>query len=276
MNQFENMEFYTRNESGENAFEIYNPIGEQITNHNGRPYPLLSDQCSKILLADINQICKQYYKSNYTKDENDETVFNIVLASISGEELRVSFAYCLISTLMEYASNDAEMELDVEQLIQWDRLFRLNIEENGGDIELTATSNSRSYFKDKWKNYGLNYSDSIEQMAENEVEMVSDEVVKEVVKLTSTLHISQKAAVNILYHFFENFSITIPILWACEIISNKDLVASNWALQYGVDIESFDEEQMKEPLYLIERLQALKLILEYYQMKDQSLPCVNY
>jgi hypothetical protein len=270
------MEFYTRNKCIDNVFEIFTPIGEHITNHNGKPYPLLSDQCSKILLADINDICKQYYKSSYTEDDIDDTVFNNVLASISGKELRVSFGYCVISTLMEYEANDADMELDIEQQIQWDRLFRLNIKENGLEIELNATSNSRSYFRDKWKNYGLNYSDSIEQMAENGVEMVSDEVVKEVIELTSALHISQKAAVNILYHFFENFSITIPILWVCGKISNKDLVGANWALQYGVDIESFDEEQMKEPLYLMERLQALKLILDYYQMKDQSLPCVNY
>ena len=87
---------------------------------------------------------------------------------------------------------------------------------------------------------------------------------------------SHKIAVDILYNFFDYFSISIPILWVSGKINDEDFIAAYYALQYGVAIYELDEEAYEEPRFLMNRLLFLKTILWGYQWKDQSLPSVNY
>ena len=160
--------------------------------------------------------------------------------------------------------------------IQWDRLFRMNIVPNGGDLELNSTKKARDFFEDKWINFGLNYSQSIEEMKENGVQLVSEDIVNRINNLVDVMQFSHKIAVDILYNFFDYFSISIPILWVSGKINDEDYIAAYYVLQYGVDIYEIDEEAYEEPRFLMNRLLFLKTILWGYQWKDQSLPCVNY
>ncbi len=269
------MQIYTLKEITENSFEVIGSDGTILKNHNNKPYPYLSENISRNLIQDLNDIAKRYYKTNENNKEIENAVFNNLLVGISGEVLRESFAYCLISTMMEYAEVNIGAELEVVEHIQWDRLFRLNINPNGGELEMNATKKARDFFNGKWKNFGLNYSKSFEEMNENNIEFVSDDLTNEIQKLVDELKFSHKIAVNILYNFFEYFSISIPILWISGKINDHDFIKAYWALQYGSDIAELNEEEYEEPRFLMNRLLFLKTILWGYLWEDETLPGIN-
>lgn len=274
------MQIYTRKEHSENNFEVLSADGTVLKNHNDKPYPHLSENISRNLITDLNHIASKYYDLPEEDSEDDEkeseVLFNNVLARISGEELRQSFAYCLLSTIIEYQEASVAVELEVELQMQWDRLFRMNIIPNGGELELAATQKARDYFGGQWANFGLNYGQSFEEMEEMDVKQVSDDLISKVEKLVEELHFSHKIAVNILYNFFDYFSITIPVLWVSGKINDEDFIASYYALQYGVNIFDLDEEAYEEPRFLMNRLLFLKTILWEYAWKGDTLSCNNY
>lgn len=270
------MQIYTRKELSENSFEVLGADGTVLKNHNDKPYPYLSENISRNLTEDLNEIASKYYKVPNSEEEVEEALFNNVLARVTGEELRQSFAYCLLSTLMEYQEASMSVELEVEQQMQWDRLFRMNSIPNGGDFEFAGTHKARDYFGGQWANFGLNYAQSFEEMEEMNVKFVSDNLIIEIKKLVEELHFSHKIAVNILYNFFDYFSISIPILWVSGKINDEDFIASYYALQYGINILELDDEANEEPLFLMNRLLFLKTILWGYAWEDETLPSVNY
>ena len=113
-------------------------------------------------------------------------------------------------------------------------------------------------------------------MEANEVKFVSEELVKTVRGLVDELAFSHKIAVDILYNFFDYFSITIPVLWVSGKINDEDFIAGYYALNYGVDIYELDEETYEEPRFLMNRLLYFKTILWGYLWKDETLPCLNF
>jgi hypothetical protein len=268
------MEIYTRREISENLFEIIGPHGEAIRNHNDKKYTFLSENISRNLIGDLNSILEKYLKKELT--QTSESILNNILAGLSGVELRESFCYCLLSSLMEYEEQQMDAQLDIETQIQRDRLFRLNTLENGGNLELNATKKARAFFKDKWKNFGLNNSQSFDEMEADYDEIVSEEIVIQISEIAEKMHISKKVAVEILSNFFDYFSITIPILWVNGIINDEDFISGYYALNYGTSLNDLDEEAYEEPQFLMNRLLYLKTIIWGYQWKDQTLPCFHY
>jgi hypothetical protein len=270
------MEIYTRKQINENTFEVLGGDGSTLKNHNGKLYPNLSENISRNLIGDLNHICEIRYKLEDGIDVSEEAPYNNVLTRISEQELRESFAYCLLSSLMEYEEHQMDLELEFEDQMQWDRLFRLNVSSHTGSLELNKTQKARDFFNGKWKNFGLNYYQNLEEMHENEVEFVSDEIIQDINHLVDSMDISKRLAVNILYNFFEYFSITIPILWVNGKITDEDFISSYWALKFGIDISEMEEEDYEQPRFLMNRLLYLKTILWGYDWKDQSLPCMNF
>jgi hypothetical protein len=270
------MRIFTRKEINDNTFEVLGSDGSTLKNHNGKPFPILSENISRNLIGDLNAICEIRYKPEEGIEDSEEALYNSVLTRISEQELRESFAYCLLSSLIEYEEQEMDVELEFEDQMQWDRLFRLNVESNTGILELNKTLKARKYFDGKWKNFGLNYAQSLEEMKENEVEFVTYEIIQDIKAMVDSMDISKRLAVNILYNYFEYFSITMPILWVCGKITDEDFISSYWALQFGTDIAELNEVDYDEPRFLMNRLLYLKCILWGYDWKDQSLPCVNF
>ena len=266
---------YKRKEINENLFEVIGLDGTTLKNHNDKPYPNLSENISRNLIGDLNAIAKKYLDNENTT-QSEEEFLNFLLIDENGDMLRESFGYCLLSSLIEYEEQQMDAQLDVYEQLQWDRLFRLNPEENGGTLEFEATEKARAFFGNNWRNFGLNYCDSFDEMEQNGVELVSDEIIEQVESLVAEMHISQKVAVNILYNFFDTISITLPILWVNGKINDEDFMKSFYALNYGIDIENIDDEAYEEPRFLMNRLLYFKTIIWGYQWNDQTLPCVNF
>ena len=261
---------YKRKEINENLFEVIGLDGTTLKNHNDKPYPNLSENISRNLIGDLNAIAEKYIEKE-SNAKSDEEALNVLLTQVCSDMLRESFGYCLISSLIEYEEQQMGAQLDVYEQLQWDRLFRLNPDENGGTLELEATEKARAYFGSNWRNFGLNYCDGFNEMEENGVELVSDEIIEQLEALVAELHISQKVAVNILHNFFDTISITLAILWVSGKINDEEYIKSFYALNYGIDIDAIDEDAYEEPRFLMNRLLYLKTIIWGYYNSPQFL-----
>ena len=181
------MEIYTRKELKGDFFEILSADKSVLKNHNDKPFPHLSENISRNLISDLNAIATKYYKLPECEEEIEKVTFSNFLATISGEELRQSFGYCLLSSLIEYQNENIGFELEIAHLIQWDRLFRLNSSSTLGILELNATKKARDFLGCGLVNFGLNYSQSIEEMKENGVQLVSKDIANRINNLVDVM-----------------------------------------------------------------------------------------
>jgi hypothetical protein len=266
---------YQRKKTAGNLYEVLGTDGNTLKNHNDRPYPVLSDNISKILIEDLNTINAK--NSAYISQNNSEedAFMEIALHNISNQELNESLGYCLISTLLEFQPEQS-FKLDLEKLIQWDRLFRFNPGPPLLPLEYKNTQRIREHLGDYWVNLPLNYSDSLEDMAKNTSSFVPKETINEVSLLINKMSKAELVAVHILFNLFSEFSITIPVLWVSGKIGDEDFITSFYALENGIDIYEMTTEEYEMPRFEMNRLLYLKPIIHGYMNKDQTLPYVNY
>ena len=267
---------YQRKEITNGLYQILGANGKPLTNHNHKPYPLLSEKISKNFIEDLNAINDKNRDIIFKNNSEEEALTDMALHNSSNSELNDSLCYCLISTLMEYEAADMAVELEFEQQIQWDRLFRLTPEPPLVQVELKNTLKAREFFGDDYKNLPLNYCSSIEEMEENKIELVSDDIINKVSELVQKMTMAEIVMVNILYTLYHFCSITLPILWVAEKIGDEDFIAAQYALNHGIDIYEVDKEKNKVPRFEMNRLLYLKTIKFGYLRKDQTLPCVNF
>ena len=221
--------------------------GTVLKNHNDKPYPLLSGRISQILIDDLNDIGKK--------------------------QLNISLAYSLISTMMEYKELEIrEYDLRIDLLIQWDRLFRFNPGPPLVLLEYKYTEKAREYLGEKWTNNSLNYCSSLEEMEESGCGFVPDETVQIIQNIFNSMNFAEQFTVDLLYQFENKVSITLPVLWVIQVITNEELIGGDWALNDGVDVYELDEVEKEHMKYYKQRLSFLRAILEGYKDKDKSLP----
>jgi hypothetical protein len=268
-------ETYVRKEKANGLYELLGADGENLKNHNNKPFPLLSENISRNLTGDLNAI-NDYNRNLIFKNNNEEdAVMEMTLHNMSNSELKESLGYCLISSLMEYEDANASAELEYIDEIQQERLFRFNPGPPLLQLEYKNTENIRAHFGDKWVNLPLNYSNSIEEMQENDSSFVTEDTINEISLLVEQMSMAQKVTVNILYNLYDFFSITIPILWVAGKIGDEEFIAASYALNNSVDIYELDEEEYEKPRFEMNRLLYLKTILYGYLWKDETLPCVK-
>lgn len=238
---------YQRIKKESGLYEVLGADGTILKNHNDKPYPHLSDKASKILIDDLNEI--------------------------DSPELTKSFVYAVLSTMIEYQETDKlTYDLNIPVIIQWDRLFRFNPGPPLLQLEYNNTQKARDFLGSLWVNNQLNYYSSIEEMKENNCELVPNTTIDRVQELVDEMFFSQQFTVELLYRFFGEFSITLPVLWVKDIISDKDLIEGSWVFQYGQD--SVELQGNEYSLYLTKRLAKLKQLLNCYSSKDETLPNV--
>lgn len=268
-------ETYVRKEKANGLYELLGSDGKTLQNHNNKPFPLLSENISKNLTGDLNDINNKNRELIFKSNNEEDALMEMTLHNLSNLELKESLGYCLISSLMEYEDANASAELEYVAQIQRDRLFRFNPGPPLIQLEYKNTERIRKYFGDKWVNLPLNYSNSIEEMQENDFSFVPEDTINEISLLVEQMSMAQKVTVNILYNLYDYFSITIPILWVAGKISDEDFITASYALNNSVDIYELDEEEYEKPRFEMNRLLYLKTILYGYLWKDETLPCVN-
>lgn len=250
--------YYSRKELTQDCYQILDSDQGVIMTHMNTPFPELSKESSQILLDDLNAIY------NYNEKFH-------MLGGGSDEELRQSFGYCVLSTVEAYSKNDMFPELDITDQIQWDRLFRLSPGPPHLLSQLRATEQAREFLGKHWVDLPLNYSGSIEEMETDEVEFVPEETVNTIVKLVEAMNPEELIMVNVLYNFFDYFSITLSVLWVSGKIGDDEFIAAYWAFHHDENLYELNESDYEYPRFLINRLEYLRMLQQQYNQKDKSL-----
>ena len=250
---------YSHKQTDSGLYHILSPEKEPLLDHRGETFPKLSENVSKNLAGDLNSIF-----------EYNETHHNY--GGGHNEELKKSFFYCVISTMQAYAKENALPQLEVTNQMQWDRLFRLSPGPPFNLFQLKATEKARDFLGDNWVDLPLNYSQSLEDMEHEDVEFVPEVTVKKIESSVKMMSPAELIMVNLLYNFFDYFSITIPVLWVSGKIGDEDFIAAYWALHREEDLYELNEEEYEFPRFLMNRLLFLKTLRYSYQWGDESLP----
>lgn len=267
---------YQRKEATNGLFEVLGSDGTILKNHNNKPYPILSENISRNFIGDLNDINDKNRKFIVEGNSEEDVIGEMLLHNLSNIELNESLCYCVISSLLEYEVADMTTELEFENEIQWDRLFRLTPGPPFLLIELKNTQKAREFFGEDYQNLQINYSNSIEEMEENEIPLVSVDIITKISELVQKMSMAEKVMVNILYNLYDCFSITLPILWVAGKIGEEDVISAYYALGKNVDIYEMEEEEYEVPRFEMNRLLYLKTLKHGYSCNDQTLPCVNF
>ena len=79
------MKIYTYKKLADNLYEVLEADGKVLKNHNEKPYPNLSENISRNLTEDLNEIASNYYKVPNSEEEAEVALFNNVLSRVTGE-----------------------------------------------------------------------------------------------------------------------------------------------------------------------------------------------
>lgn len=266
---------YKREEITPGIYKVLGADGTVLKNHNNKPYPHLSENISRNLIGDLNEINVKNRKQILQNTSKEEAAMEIMLHNSSSIELNESLFYCIISTLIEFDEPNLDVQIELEHQIQWDRLFRLTPGPPHLLTELKNTEKAREFFGKEYVDLPLNYCQSIDEMEVNGIDLVPEEIVDKVADLIKDMSLAERIMVDILYNLYEYFSITIPILWVAGKIGDEDFIAAYYALNRQVDIYEMDEDEYEEPRFEMNRLLYLKILKYGYRNKDETLPCVN-
>jgi hypothetical protein len=226
------------------GFEVLTPDNKIIQNHLEQDFSPLSEDAAKLLCKDLNEVIAKNEKIDFQSED----------------EVRESFIYCVMSTLMGIDSNAKYRPIDFRMAIQWDRAFRLMDDPIQSMDEASVINDLVNFLDGEWKNLPLNYGESMD-----DIEMKGDEKVPEVViakleKVYDKLNNAQQAALHILFSYMDSFSVSMPLLWLDGIVSDEALAKAN--MIFNEDDED-DEKEYKG--FFEKRLNYLKQYLNSFK-----------
>jgi len=239
---------YTRQKVSDNLFHVFSPEGDVIANHNGIPFPPLSEEISSILSEDLNDIIKSEQKKPTKKR-----------SSVKSIDPKLSFTYCFLSTMIE--AGDYDFDLEIEKAVPEDRLFYLNPGPPLVITELNSTEKARSYF-------GLDHHTLEVDFSKARVGgSVSGGILAKARNTFDNLLPCERFVVDFLFHYMDGQSITIPLLWVHGIISDEEYIAGLWVFVHYADVEELSKRSKayQYKLSLLKRLQYLRTVLNLYK-----------
>lgn len=261
---------YTLKNISETLFVIIGPNGNVITNHLDEEFPPLSNNIAQTLcddLNDINEANRGFLNANVKDEDKDLILFE---NEIMGNELRESFVYCVISTMME--ANGNSFDLDIRTCVQWDRVFRLSPGPPDLQLEIAVLADVKKYFNEDWVNLQLNYSQSIDEMLHDGIDFVPDQIINKLYSIIAVMSPVERFIIDLLYNYIDKISITLPILWVAGKLDEDGLVDAYWVFQHGIHPNELDKEGNSRVRFLKNRLLYLKIIKWGYMWNDESLP----
>ena len=156
--------------------------------------------------------------------------------------------YQLYSLINQNHLFPVEDVLAIRELIQWDRCYRLEPDPLWQHEQKQSIAGVIDFLKKngiQWVDLRLNYSETIEQMKENEDDMVSKDIIDIISSLYEKLSDLQKFFVMVLYNFSMEVSVTLPILFISGNITIDEFIDGFMHFQYSAD-EFSNAKQIKE------------------------------
>ena len=159
-----------------------------------------------------------------------------------------SMCYQLYSLMNQNNLFPVEAVSTIEDMIQWDRCFRLEPDPLWQHEQKLSIAGVIDFLKKngiRWVDLRLNYSESLEEMKENEDDEVPEDIVKIISSLYEKMSDLQKFFVLVLYKFSMDVSITLPILFVSGEIDIDQFCDGFMHFEFSAD-EFADMEQIKE------------------------------
>jgi|GEM_PF-2953382 len=262
----------SRNSSKNNSpnnYLIFDGEKQVLKNHLGTTYPPLFNDTAEILVAELNEIIAM---DTYLVNKNDTTIAlspeEVInhpnYAEIRKKQEMQSFSVCVHNTLLAI-EDFSQFKLPIQELIQWDLLYRMS----PGPIEkmeqVHVVFDAIQWLGKDWIDLPANYTGSLEEMTDQEVPFVPANIQQRLQKELLTMSQAEQIAVWYLYEFFQQFSITLPILWVMGIISSTTLEDSYYVLASDFSPLEIRDIRKKEGDFVQRRLEYLRRYLESLQ-----------
>ena len=227
-------------EKKDNGFIVLNNK-KPLENHRNIEFNPFKHEIAQLLCDDLNEI--------FDSGRN---------------ELIKSFVYCVLSTFSNYENDkDFESNFDLPTCMQWDLVYRIP----GGNpllhhLQKNAIKPLIDFFGKDYDDLSPNYAQSIEDMKDLEIEFVSEKLVKRITDLYCTFNPYQLFTVDLLFKFYNQTSITLPIFWVANKINSKELQYTSPFFEGEKETDQFNKEETELLNFYIKRLDNLKLLLE--------------
>jgi hypothetical protein len=227
-------------EKKDNGFIVLNNK-KPLENHRNIEFNPFKQEIAQLLCDDLNEI--------FDSGRN---------------ELIKSFVYCVLSTFSNYEKDqDFESNFELTTCIQWDLVYRIP----GGNpllhhLQKNAIKPLIAFLDNDYDDLSPNYAQSIEDMKDLEIEFVSEKLVKRITDLYCTFNPYQLFTVDLLFKFYNQSSISLPILWVTNKISSTELQYASTYFEGEKETNQFNIEETELLNFYIKRLNNLKLLLE--------------
>ncbi len=227
-------------EKKDNGFIVLNNK-KPLENHKNKPFNPFKQEIAQLLCDDLNEI--------FDSGRN---------------ELIKSFVYCALSTFSNYEKDqDFESNFDLPTCIQWDLVYRIP----GGNpllhhLQKNAVKPVIDFLGKDYEDLSPNYGQSFEDMKDLEIEFVSEKLVQRITDVYSAFDHYQLFTVDLLFQFYNQTSISLPILWVANKITSTELQYTSPFFEGEKEIDQFSKEETEQLNFYIKRLDNLKLLLE--------------
>jgi hypothetical protein len=193
-----------------------------------------------------------------------------VIDTITGNEMRNSLSYCLLSTMIECDTQQEKFTLRYIPLLQEDK-FLTNDEvflKDSPPYASTLKAREFLYYQDEKP-----ASESFHARGS----CIQYSVLAKIEETVNKMQMVDQFAVDLIYQYLDRFSITLPILWVGGIVDDEKLIEAYYAIEHQLDISDLNEEEVAIPRFMMNRLLCLKIILFYgYRWGDPTLPCIGW
>jgi len=246
---------YSIKETENGLFEIHRPNGEVLKTYRGKAYDGFSHNVAKNLCEDLNHILAAPVNH---------------FGEIEAVE-RTSLIYCVLSTIREFEVEEHGAVSNVEVIIQDDYLFRFDPFLGQQKIERFVSSKVQEQLGEHWIRLPFGIK-NLAGESKADAELVPEGTVASMLEIYNSLSPAQKVIVDIVYHAFEEFSITSTILHVSGKVNESDYYELFANLTQGQFTKDMNEEDYEEVRFQLNRLLYLKILNWAYQNQDPFLP----
>jgi hypothetical protein len=171
-----------------------------------------------------------------------------------------SFAVCVQNTLLAIEDFD-QFKLPIHELIQWDLLYRMS----PGPIEkmeqIQVVHEAIQWLGTDWIDLPANYTGSIQEMKTEEIPFVPQRIINRLKEELESMNEAEQIAIWYLYEFFQQYSITLPLLWARGVITSPVFEDSYYVLASDFSPDEIRKIRKKEGDFVQQRLKYLRKYL---------------
>lgn len=192
-------------------------------------------------------------------------------AKIRQEQQMMSFCIAIEKIIIEKAQkNIIDFNLEVAPDIHWDLLYRMSSDPHAKMDQIQTCKESITWLGDDWKDLIANYAQSVEEMKKINVPFVREKLILRLQRLIDEMTPLERITVSFLYQFFQQYSITIPVLWVKGLISGDELENAYYALASDFSFEEILKMKNEENDFVQKRLDYLKRYLEEKKLCGES------